>query len=610
MIPTRPLLASLALLAGTGAGWPAVAPAADETDPFAALNAAVSRPPGKYTAPDPAARVIETSRLRLAPDVLAKTATLLAACVQNSRLAEDEKTLPLCSRMLGLALQMDPANAAAVALNQQLISGKRPAPVAGGSTNRAAVAGLLGKVSQQCRETGNLPDRKLALYLLSLAADLDPANRETAETVALYEKSGIRPDWSFAGGAPDGATARPAPPAAPARPALQPVASPDYVHRPKNFAATQNTIHSLVVMMGENGLMVGEVMDIIGTVSPLNAVTPAQGQLVFARPVGREMGISCEEARRAAQVRYPFWEPARITVSFGDKYSAKDGGSAGGAFALLLLSLLDGIAVDNSFAMTGDVTVDWRIRKVGAVAEKVHGAGRAGRGIVAVPKENEREIADMTLLYPPDVLLGVQVFGVSDLGEVVELARTDRSPELAQILERYRNVQQIVRRSSLLAISQAPVQNELAAILKAAPNHLSAKYLLQYGQGRSPLRLSLATSMQQVIAGTGSLLVFLAPVAPTEVDLPDDCFKRARQSLGDLRNKLDRDAEPLHAALLNFVTTLEQMHRIQVSSDTPSLKKTKLKTFEPKLESDRQKVLAILQALQENKEFLARIMGG
>jgi hypothetical protein len=403
-----------------------------------------------------------------------------------------------------------------------------------------------------------------------------------------------------------GADAKPAPP--PARPApdpapLQPAVHPEFARRPKNFALPQSTIHGLVVLTGANGMMVGDVMDIIGTVSP------GPGQIAFARPIGREMGISCEEARRAAQVRYPAWEPARITISFGEKYSAKDGGSAGGAFALLFLSLLDGLAIDNNFAMTGDVTVDWRIRKVGAVAEKVRGAGRAGRTLVAVPKENEREIADMLLLYPPETLLDVQVLGVSDLGEVVEWARADRAAERTRVLDRYRGVQQLVRRSSILALSRPGTLAELEEVLKAAPNHLSAKYLLLYAQGRNPARLSLATSMQQVVACTGSLLVFLTPVTPTDIDMPDDSYRTARQSLYDLRHKLDRDAEPLHAALLAFVSTLDQMHKIQTGNDSASLKQSKLKVIAVKVDADRKKVLTILRRLQENKEFLERIMG-
>lgn len=616
--PQLPSLPCLAVPLGAFLAWQLLWPAcaADDADPFAALVAAASQPSVKYAAPDTSVRVIDRAKLLVPPEVLAKTATLLASCVEKNKLQDAEQNLPLCSRMLGLAMQIDPANAAATNLNSQLRAGVNVTPVAGAGASRAATASQLLKIAQLCRDTGGVPDRKLALYLLSLAADLDPANQDAADGYALYVKSGITADWGFASGmAPataagaSTAVSPAAPAAAPAvaaRSPLRPVVNPDYAGRSKNFVTTQNTVHSLVVMMGANGMMLGEVMDIIATVSPQFGGTGAP--ISFARPVGREMGISLEEARRAAQVRYPTWASARITVSFGDKYSAKDGGSAGGAFALLLLSLLDGLHIDDAFAMTGDVTVDWRIRKVGAVAEKVHGAARANRTLVVVPKDNEREIADMTLLYPPDVLLGVQVFGVTELGEAIEVARTDRSAELAQAIEKYRAVQQAVRRSSVLALNEAAAQNTLAGVLKLAPNHLSAKYLLLYAQGRSPTRLSLATSMQQILASTGPLLIFLAPVAPAEVDLPDDAFKHARQGLGDLRNKVDPDAEPLHAALLTLVTTLERMHQIQVGSATPSLKKTQLKTLEPKLDTDRQKVLSIVHELKENKEFLERIV--
>jgi hypothetical protein len=53
-----------------------------------------------------------------------------------------------------------------------------------------------------------------------------------------------------------------------------------------------------------------------------------------------------------------------------------------------------------------------------------------------------------------------------------------------------------------------------------------------------------------------------------------DLVGAARQSLAELRDKVDRDAEPLHAALLKLVTTLEKMHQIEVGNATPSLKQT------------------------------------
>jgi hypothetical protein len=605
------LLAFLLTLLSGGAA--AQTTGENEPDPFAALTAANNKPAVVYVSPDTAVTVIDATRLRLSAADLTVTATKLAMTVSINRMHEQEKDLPLCSRMIGLALQMDPGNAAAAALDKQLKAGLEPLSTAGGLT-REKLASHLCLMARQCRETGSVGDRKLAVYLVSLAVDLDPTNKDAATVYAAYTSSGIAADWRFALGA-SAATAPtdvPLPlgsnPAPSARAMLQPVQNPEFGKRDKNFARRQSSIKSLMIMTDEQGLMLGEVVDVIATVSPLPGGFAHKANLSFARPIGRQMNIACEEAIRAIQIRYPFWESAQLSVSFGDKYTPKDGGSSGGAFALLLLSLLDGLSYDDGFAMTGDVTVDWKIRKVGAVAEKIRGAVRARCPVVVVPMSNERAVADVMLLYPMDVLLQVQVFGVNEIGEAVEVARTDRSPNLVQAMTLYRNVQQMVQQTSIMALNNARAQSALDEILKLAPNHLSAKYLLLYARNQSPPRLSLSTSMQETMAAAGPLLIFLAPVAPAEIGLSDAVFTKAKQNILDLRGKIDPEAEPLHTALCAFVGTVEKMHLIEVGPGPASRKKALQKNMEPRLKADRDKVIAVIEGIHENKEFLDRIM--
>lgn len=151
--------------------------AAEETDPFAALTAAVNQPAAKYTPPDLSIRVLDASKLHLSPDTLSKTASLLATCVQKNRMFETEKDLPLCSRMIGLALLLSPANPAATNLNQQLVSGKQIGPVEGAPVTRATVAVHLVTTLEKMHQievgnaTASLKQTQLKTYAPKLEAD-------------------------------------------------------------------------------------------------------------------------------------------------------------------------------------------------------------------------------------------------------------------------------------------------------------------------------------------------------------------------------------------------------------------------------------------------------
>ena len=87
-----------------------------------------------------------------------------------------------------------------------------------------------------------------------------------------------------------------------------------------------------------------------------------------------------------------------------------DGPSAGAAMALAALSAMTGRPVDGSSAITGEITVQGRVRAVGGVPEKVAAAKRAGLRRVCIPEENAQEAAHIT---------GIEIIAVTELAEVL-----------------------------------------------------------------------------------------------------------------------------------------------------------------------------------------------
>ncbi len=65
---------------------------------------------------------------------------------------------------------------------------------------------------------------------------------------------------------------------------------------------------------------------------------------------------------------------------------AVDGGSAGGAMTVLLISDVLGKSINNNILMTGTIESDGSIGKIGGVAEKADAAGKYGAKIFLVPK--------------------------------------------------------------------------------------------------------------------------------------------------------------------------------------------------------------------------------
>jgi ATP-dependent Lon protease len=96
----------------------------------------------------------------------------------------------------------------------------------------------------------------------------------------------------------------------------------------------------------------------------------------------------------------------------------KDGPSAGITLATTIVSALTKIPVRSDVAMTGEITLRGKVLPIGGVKEKLLAAHRAGIKNVILPKENEKDLQDIS----QDILDTMTVSLVETMDEVLHVA--------------------------------------------------------------------------------------------------------------------------------------------------------------------------------------------
>lgn len=96
----------------------------------------------------------------------------------------------------------------------------------------------------------------------------------------------------------------------------------------------------------------------------------------------------------------------------------KDGPSAGITMATAVLSAITGIPVKADLAMTGEITLRGRVLPIGGLKEKLLAAKTAGIGTVLVPKENRKDVEEISR----EITDGIHIKYVESMDEVIALS--------------------------------------------------------------------------------------------------------------------------------------------------------------------------------------------
>ncbi|MDP6643517.1 MAG: endopeptidase La [Rhodospirillales bacterium] len=172
-----------------------------------------------------------------------------------------------------------------------------------------------------------------------------------------------------------------------------------------------------------NGLAWTEVGGEILTIEAV--MLPGKGKMTITGKLGDVMQESIQAARSyvhsrsiAFGIKPTAFEKKDIHVHVPEGATPKDGPSAGVGMVTAIVSVLTGIAVRKDVAMTGEITLRGRVLPIGGLKEKLLAAMRGGIKTVLVPKENEKDLAEI----PDNVKKALEIIPVTSVEEVLEHA--------------------------------------------------------------------------------------------------------------------------------------------------------------------------------------------
>jgi ATP-dependent Lon protease len=127
----------------------------------------------------------------------------------------------------------------------------------------------------------------------------------------------------------------------------------------------------------------------------------------FIKSRAQSYGIDLEElAKHDVHVHVP------------EGATPKDGPSAGVGMATSIISAISGIEVRRDVAMTGEITLRGRVLPIGGLKEKLLAAQRGGLSTVLIPKDNEKDLADI----PDNVRASLEIVPVAIVDEALSAA--------------------------------------------------------------------------------------------------------------------------------------------------------------------------------------------
>ncbi len=133
----------------------------------------------------------------------------------------------------------------------------------------------------------------------------------------------------------------------------------------------------------------------------------AKAALSYVRAHSEELGLNPD-----------FYKEIDIHIHVPEGAIPKDGPSAGVTIITALVSCLTKRPVDSNLAMTGEITLQGKVLKIGGLKAKILAAQRAGIKRIIIPKDNNKDLVEI----PKKIKESLEIIEVEDVKDVLKHA--------------------------------------------------------------------------------------------------------------------------------------------------------------------------------------------